>query len=473
MSVAYYLQLRGPPLRRLRGGSGAGRHAPLRDPAVPPAEGLDGPRAEPRLGARRDASSRTCGSAATSTSATSSTTTTRSTSASAATSRTSSASPASIADGTVNALENLYNSTRGIPVPRLKGARVVVIGGGFTAIDCTRTSVRQGAAEVTLVYRRDLKDMPAADEAHEAIEEGARLIFQAAPVRIVTDENGKVTGVEFQRMKLGEPDEQGRRRPEPMAGTEFIVECDTVLGAIGQGPDLAWVESEPEEIRVELEVCRRGTLESEEHIFRTDVPKVFASGDVRTGAATVVEAIGEGRRASYAMDYWLRGHDLDDPQVRRIVTEPQPNFLTIVPFTDDVKEPKAIMGKLGADGAQDELRRVRVRLHARPGDGRGVPLPPVHLRGDRPLRPARGGDRVRDDAEHGDRRALDPGQPVRRRQPRLRPRRDALVHPARLLAAASTAADAPRSARTSSAPAATTSSARASTRSSPPPTSSR
>ena len=257
--------------------------------------------------------------------------------------------PGEFAQGTVNALENLYNSTRGIPVPRLKGARVVVIGGGFTAIDCTRTSVRQGAAEVTLVYRRDLKDMPAADEAHEAIEEGARLIFQAAPVRIVTDEKDKVTGVEFQRMKLGAPDEQGRRRPEPMEGTEFIVECDTVLGAIGQGPELSWIDSEPEEIRSKLVVSRRGTLESEEHIFRTDVPKVFASGDVRTGAATVVEAIGEGRRASYAMDYWLRGHDLDDPQVRRIVTEPQPNFLTIVPFTDDVKEPKAIMGKLGPE----------------------------------------------------------------------------------------------------------------------------
>jgi NADPH-dependent glutamate synthase beta subunit-like oxidoreductase len=123
-------------------------------------------------------------------------------------------------------------------------------------------------------------------------------------------------------MKLGEPDDKGRRRPEPMPGTEFIVECDTVLGAIGQGPDLSWIESEPDGIRAGLEVDRRGNLVAEEHIFRTDVPKVFASGDVRTGAATVVEAIGEGRRASYAMDYWLRGHDLDDPQIRRVVTEP-------------------------------------------------------------------------------------------------------------------------------------------------------
>ena len=172
--------------------------------------------------------------------------------------------PGEDADGMVNALENLYNSTRGVEVPRLKGAHVVVIGGGFTAIDCTRTSVRQGAAEVTLVYRRDLKDMPAQDEVHEAIEEGARVIFQAAPTRIVTDKRNKVTGVEFQRMKLGEPDEKGRRRPEPMPGTEFVVECDTVLGAIGQGPELSWVDAEPEAIRSKLVVSRRGTLESEE-----------------------------------------------------------------------------------------------------------------------------------------------------------------------------------------------------------------
>ena len=181
--------------------------------------------------------------------------------------------PGEEADGTVNALENLYNSTRGVPVPALKGARVVVIGGGFTAIDCTRTSLRQGAGEVTLVYRRDLKDMPAQDEVHEAIEEGAKVIFQAAPVRIVTDARERVTGVEFQKMHLGEPDEKGRRRPEPMPGTEFIVECDTVLGAIGQGPELGWVESEPEELQAGLEISRQGRLVVDPNTFRTEGPQ--------------------------------------------------------------------------------------------------------------------------------------------------------------------------------------------------------
>ena len=120
--------------------------------------------------------------------------------------------PGEDADGVLDGLEYLRIATLGLPYPGHEGKRVVVIGGGFTSMDCTRTSVRQGAAEVTLVYRRDMKDMPAANEVHEAIEEGARAIFQAAPTRVVTDENNKVTGVEFQRMRHGRA---GRVRPAP------------------------------------------------------------------------------------------------------------------------------------------------------------------------------------------------------------------------------------------------------------------
>ena len=123
------------------------------------------------------------------------------------------------ADGVIDGLDYLRTATLGLPYPGHEGTRVVVIGGGFTSMDCSRTSVRQGAREVTLVYRRDMKDMPAANEVHEAIEEGVQAIFQAGPVRVITDEKtGKVTGVEFIRMKLGEPDASGRRRPEPAPG---------------------------------------------------------------------------------------------------------------------------------------------------------------------------------------------------------------------------------------------------------------
>src|SRR4029078_13061686 len=115
--------------------------------------------------------------------------------------------------------EYLRTATLGLPYPNHAGNRAVVIGGGFTSMDCSGTSIRQGAAEVTLVYRRDMKDMPASNEVHEAIEEGVTAIFQAGPVRVVTDKKGNVTGVEFIRMALGEPDASGRRRPRAGPGT--------------------------------------------------------------------------------------------------------------------------------------------------------------------------------------------------------------------------------------------------------------
>ena len=102
--------------------------------------------------------------------------------------------PGEDADGVIDGLEYLRIATLGLPYPGHAGTRVVVIGGGFTSMDCARTSVRQGCSEVTLVYRRDMKDMPAANEVHEMLEEGARAIFQASPTRVVTDAAGKVTG---------------------------------------------------------------------------------------------------------------------------------------------------------------------------------------------------------------------------------------------------------------------------------------
>ena len=140
--------------------------------------------------------------------------------------------PGEDADGVIDGLDYLHTAALGLTYPDHEGSRVVVVGGGYTSMDCSRTSVRQGAKEVTLVYRRDMKDMPAADEVHEMIEEGARAIFQAGPTRVVTDANNKVIGLEFIRMQLGAPDASGRRRPEPAPGTEFIIECDRILKVI-------------------------------------------------------------------------------------------------------------------------------------------------------------------------------------------------------------------------------------------------
>jgi len=253
--------------------------------------------------------------------------------------------PGEDAEGVIEGLEYLRIATLGLPYPGHAGTRVVVIGGGFTSMDCTRTSVRQGAKAVTLVYRRDMKDMPAADEIHEALEEGARAIFQAAPTRVVTDGSNRVTGVEFQRMRMGEPDASGRRRPEPQPGTEFVIDCDRVLLAIGQGPDLAWLSRGAAGVGA----TKNKRLSADGVTFATGRPGVFGTGDARIGAATVVEAVAEGRRAAYAVDAYLKGMDLEAIRTRQTLAEPQPEFLSIVPYTDEVKEPRIRLRAMPAE----------------------------------------------------------------------------------------------------------------------------
>ena len=145
----------------------------------------------------------------------------------------------------LDGLEYLRTATLGLPYPDHAGKRVVVIGGGFTSMDCSRTSVRQGAKEVTLVYR-DMKDMPAANEVHEAIEEGVTAIFRAGPTRVITDKNNNVTGVEFIRMALGAPDASGRaapsRRRAPSSPSHATGSCwpsGRVRSSTGSGRDRA------------------------------------------------------------------------------------------------------------------------------------------------------------------------------------------------------------------------------------------
>ena len=145
--------------------------------------------------------------------------------------------PGEDADGVVTAVDFLgeLEVTGEVHV----GDKVTVIGGGFTAMDACRTSIRKGAAEVTCLYRRSRKEMPAhVTEVDEAEEEGVKLELLCAPVRVIADADNKVTGIEMLRMELGEPDASGRRRPVPIEGSEFVVECDQVITAIGQFPKL-------------------------------------------------------------------------------------------------------------------------------------------------------------------------------------------------------------------------------------------
>ena len=184
------------------------------------------------------------------------------------------------------------------------GPRVAVIGGGNTAIDAARTARRLGAKDVSIVYRRSRTEMPSsAWEVEEAEEEGVHLRLLAAPVRVIGD-GGRATALELIKMRLGEPDASGRRRPEPIPGSEETMPVDTIIAAIGQSPDVSTLEGLPG-----LEISR-GRIVADPASLATGMKGVFTGGDFFTGAATAVEAIAAGRRAARSIDAFLGGREL-------------------------------------------------------------------------------------------------------------------------------------------------------------------
>jgi len=193
--------------------------------------------------------------------------------------------------------------------PVYKGRNVAVIGGGNTAIDCVRTLIRLGAEEVYIVYRRTRSEMPANNVEIEAAEhEGVKFVFLAAPVRVIADQNNLVSKLEYLRMELGEPDASGRRRPVPVKGSETCIDADMVISAIGQGPDVSFINDD-EEIK-ELKITRWSTIDADPETLQTSIPYVFTAGDAFTGASLVIEAIGGGRRAARAIHLYLTGQEV-------------------------------------------------------------------------------------------------------------------------------------------------------------------
>jgi homotetrameric NADPH-dependent glutamate synthase len=184
------------------------------------------------------------------------------------------------------------------------GKKCIVIGGGNTAIDCVRTLIRLGADEVSIVYRRTRKEMPANMVEIEAAEhEGVNFHFLAAPTKVLGDERGRVTGMEYLKMELGEPDASGRRRPVPIEGSETVIEADMLVTAIGQGPDVGFVEEDADLKNIGL--TRWSTIDANPETLQSNIPYVFAAGDAQTGASLVVEAIGGGRRSARAIHLFL------------------------------------------------------------------------------------------------------------------------------------------------------------------------
>jgi glutamate synthase (NADPH/NADH) small chain len=185
------------------------------------------------------------------------------------------------------------------PIPQ--GKNVVVLGGGNVAMDSARTAMRLGADKVSIVYRRSRAEMPARSaEIHHAEEEGLHFELLSNPVRYIGDEKGRLKGVECVRMELGEPDSSGRRRPVVVPGSEFVIDCDLAIVAIGSGANPLLTRSTPD-----LPLARNGYILANPMTGKTGKKAVWAGGDIVTGAATVILAMGAGRKAADSIHEYL------------------------------------------------------------------------------------------------------------------------------------------------------------------------
>ncbi len=224
--------------------------------------------------------------------------------------------PGEDSDGVMAGIVFLERAYRGRPVE--VGKRVVVLGGGYTAMDCASTSWRLGADEINIVYRRSRDEMVVdEEELGETAREGMHFVYLASPLEVLADERGHVSGVRFVRNKLGEPDASGRRSPQPIEGSEFEIECESVLLALGQGPDLTWLSD-----FAEFKVKRWRDLGVDAETYQSKVEKIFIAGDYRTGPTTIIEAVADGRSAAQQVARFLDPFAVavDIPEYHEIVT---------------------------------------------------------------------------------------------------------------------------------------------------------
>ncbi len=233
--------------------------------------------------------------------------------------------PGESLSGVVSALDFLRDFNLGIPVevPR----KAVVVGGGNAAMDAARTLLRLGAEEVNVVYRRTKSEMPAIpEEIEDAEKEGVNFHFLMTPLEVI-GENGKVKGIRLQRMKLGEFDRSGRRRPVPIEGAEALWECDLVVSAVGQVPEV-------ENLGKMLSVDHRGNILVDPYSLSTSIPGVFAGGDAIGKEATVVNAMALGKRAAFNIHQYLR--DLKPEEEETIIQLEKPKVLEEPPVLQEI-----------------------------------------------------------------------------------------------------------------------------------------
>ena len=240
------------------------------------------------------------------------------------------------------------------------GEKVAVIGGGNVAVDAARTALRLGSREVVILYRRSREEMPAyEEEIEEALEEGVRIEFLTAPVRFI-GENGRLTGVETVQMELGEPDASGRRRPQPIAGSERVLAFDGALSAIGQAPDIDFLGQDGPA------ADKRGRIKADPVTLQTSIPWVFAGGDAVTGPAAAVDAVAAGKRAAESIRRFIQGLDLaegrDAPQNIAVKdpsgTTPEPRRQpTALDPSARIKDFSEVVGPYSEEEARAEANR--------------------------------------------------------------------------------------------------------------------
>jgi formate dehydrogenase major subunit len=234
------------------------------------------------------------------------------------------------------------------------GQKVAVIGGGNTAIDAARTALRLGTSDVTIFYRRSKDEMPANDEEIEQAEqEGVKFHFLAAPVKI-SARNGKADTMECIKMALGEPDSSGRRRPEPIAGSEFTMDVDTVIAAIGQTMEASGFQDE------QIKFNRWGYIGVNEETMETSLEGVFAGGDCTSGPATVVEAVAAGRRAATSIIQYLNGQPILPPGKPYNCSKGELQDIDIEDYADVQRIPRGEMPVLDLETGKGNFAEIEL-----------------------------------------------------------------------------------------------------------------
>ena len=256
------------------------------------------------------------------------------------------------AEGFVNAIAYLSEKVEGKPVPVKEGDEVVVYGGGFTAYDCTRTSLRLGAKVHTLYYRTRSDITATFEEVEDGINEGTDLQVQTMIQKILV-EDGKVKGVQAIKTKPGEPDARGRRRPVPVQGSEFVINCNAVIPAVGQA-----IQQDVLEDKSGVKFTKHGTIQTNPHNFMTDRVGVFAGGDAQMGAKTIIECVGQGKLGARSIHAFLSGEDMKEVARRLELDERRPDLFDIVPYKP--VEPKVKMPMLPYEDRKRNFRIIEM-----------------------------------------------------------------------------------------------------------------